>query len=115
MTPNSGPCSKSCRRKPLRAIASDTAAPPRPPPTTRIGSELRVTAAPRITKQANLLGVKGESRADRSPPRTFHGVTKKTQDAAQCGQGRPLSDQNADPLDLPVELDAGIVLHALSS
>src|SRR4051812_47153393 len=111
MTPNSGAASIRRTRKPLRASASDTAAPPRPAPTTSIGSELRVTAAPRITSQANPLGVKGESRARQSAPRRLQGVTKKTQNAAQCwtdsgGLNGRSSRRDAEPLDLPVEFDA---------
>src|ERR1041385_2693552 len=106
MTPNSGACSKSCTRNPLRASASDTAPPPRPPPTTRIGSDLRVTAAPRITKQANPLGVKGESRAHDSPSRSLRGVTKKTQKCGTRQANGAKSGHHTDPFDFPLKLDA---------
>src|SRR6476469_11202738 len=133
MTPNSGACSSRRTRKPLRASASEMDAPPSPPPTTKIGSLLRVTAAPRIRFQANPLAIKGESRAFGTAQRCFGAVTKMTQrrfaeskssdlritDSEDYGIQRSRersirpgpSGRDADPLDFPFQLDAGTFFY----
>src|SRR5690242_794485 len=125
MTPNSGACSINRTRNPLRASASATEQPPSPPPTTRTGSDVRVTAAPRIRFHANPLSGKRESRAlwiaqrsatrdknDSAESKCWKLRVSDSEDSgifsAQCAR----SCGNADPLDFPVQIDAGIFFDA---
>src|ERR1700674_3987198 len=85
MTPNSDACSSRRTRKPLRASASATAAPPRPPPTTRIGSRVLANIPPVSNRKTDrLLAAKnkqhmitGNSMRCRSKWYAFYGPDKE--------------------------------------